>query len=354
MRAMALLASLVLARGAHMRLLVGGAASVAAAATAASDASRSFSQQSTEHRYGVRAGDAEPPFVGPYHETRAGLDYSYHLRYVEERQRVQDAIVTRFLAGGSSVVAPLGGGCGGTGSGESGSAAPANAPRPWLVYTAGAMGAGKSHTLRWLHSQGLFPLERFVWVDPDAIKGMLPDMRGYVQHNRARAGALTHKESGFIAEIVTLEAMRRSKCLVVDGTLRDRAWYARWFGRVRAEFPEYRIAILMITAPRELIYRRALRRAAVTAREVHADTLDEAIAQVPVSFAALAPLADFTAVLVNEDDESPPKLQPPVTHEAFSRMWDDVRRAPPPAESALVASMLRGGDEHGHGHAVEL
>ena len=128
------------------------------------------------------------------------------------------------------------------------------------------MGAGKSHTLRTLNAQGLFPLDRFTRVDPDVIKGLLPDMPGYLERDRARAGALTHKESGFIAEIATLEAMRASRSLVVDGTLRDTTWYARWFARVRSGFSHYRIAILMVTAPRERVYERARRRAAVTAR----------------------------------------------------------------------------------------
>ena len=188
------------------------------------------------------------------------------------------------------------------------------------------MGAGKSHTLRTLNAQGLFPLDRFTRVDPDVIKGLLPDMPGYLERDRARAGALTHKESGFIAEIAILEAMRTSRSLVVDGTLRDTAWYARWFARVRTGFSHYRIAILMVTAPRERVYERARRRAAVTARYVERATLDAAMAQAPASFAALAPLADFAAVFANGDDDAAPQLQPPLTPEAFRGMWEDMPR----------------------------
>ena len=33
--------------------------------------------------------------------------------------------------------------------------------RPWIVFTAGAMGVGKSYAMLSLHSEGLFPLDAF-------------------------------------------------------------------------------------------------------------------------------------------------------------------------------------------------
>jgi hypothetical protein len=303
--------------------------------------------QPTDVLYSLPLG-SEKVFTGPYASTRSGLDYSYHANYLPERQAIQDTIISRFLSGGvrisssttllssngreqnsneedtSQVSSPLS------------SAAALTTQRsegPWLVYTAGAMGAGKSHTLRYLSREGLFPLDRFIVVDPDMIKGIMPDTPHYIRHNRAMAGTLTHRESGFIAEIIIIEAMRQNKCLVVDGSLRDRNWYASWFGRVRAEFPQYRIAILMITASRERIYARAEKRAAITAREVKRSTIDDAIEQVPISFAALAPLVDFAAVISNEDDKQEPKLQGPLTWESFKSTWSSVNRARMTSES---------------------
>ena len=55
----------------------------------------------------------------------------------------------------------------------------------------------------------------FVWeavlfyVDPDAVKYLLPEMQGYIRRDQARAGSLTHHESGFIAEIITQAALLR-------------------------------------------------------------------------------------------------------------------------------------------------
>lgn len=188
--------------------------------------------------------------------------------------------------------------------------------------------AGKSHTLRYLHKIGAFPLDKFIWLDPDRVKSMLPEMPAYVVQNRTMAGVLTHKESGFIAEIIEREAMQQNKCVLVDGSLRNREWYAREFGRIRAEFPQYSIAILLITASKETVYRRAMRRAAITAREVPREVLDEAMDQVPRSFQALAPLADYSAVLNNDSDEDGVMFEPPATLERFQCLWNRIAAAP--------------------------
>ena len=146
------------------------AAAAAAAGAAAAPASPGDAappgdrySRSTEQLYAAPRG-LEGVFAGPFGETRRGLDYGFHSNYAAERQAVQDGIVKRFLQGGVSV-----GGVGAGGAGAVGADGAPDAARPWIVYTAGAMGAGKSHSLRNLHARGLFPLERFIWVDPDAI-----------------------------------------------------------------------------------------------------------------------------------------------------------------------------------------
>ena len=84
------------------------------------------------------------------------LDHSYHGRYIPERVALQDAIVELFLPP------------------ESGS--PLLGPTPWLVLTAGAMGAGKTRCARWLIENGLLLPEtaagagRCVTVDPDLVR----------------------------------------------------------------------------------------------------------------------------------------------------------------------------------------
>jgi hypothetical protein len=95
-------------------------------------------------------------FFGKYSHIRKTLDYSYHCNYTFERQKLQDAIITDMLH--EAFVLDQDGNVGTVPT------------QPWIVFTAGAMGAGKSHTMNVLVKKGRFPLHAFVVVDPDEIR----------------------------------------------------------------------------------------------------------------------------------------------------------------------------------------
>lgn len=262
-------------------------------------------------------------FTGPHARSRAALDYTWHTHYTPARQAVQDGIISAFLEGGCV------------------------SERPWLCLTAGAMGAGKSRTVRWLHSEGIFPLHRFVVVEADRVKSMLPEMPAYVRENRRLAGTLLHRESCFIAEILEREALARGKNVLVDSSLRDAHWYDGVFRGLRATSPRYRIAILMVTAPPETVYARVARRAAVTGRDVPHEVLNDAMARVPRSFARLAPLADYSAIIKNDVDGEAPELISEEAHAAGATPWIGLKErfadcsacVPPVDEAALEATL---------------
>eukprot|EP00967_Tisochrysis_lutea_P157368 scaffold319218_cov33-Tisochrysis_lutea.AAC.5 len=50
--------------------------------------------------------------------------------------------------------------------------------RPWLIYTAGAMGAGKSHVVNWMYEGGHFLLHQIVQLDADVFKTAMPEWAG--------------------------------------------------------------------------------------------------------------------------------------------------------------------------------
>lgn len=118
-------------------------------------------------------------------------------------------------------------------------------------------GAGKSYTMKKLVDSGRFPLLGFVTTDPDKIRQYLPEFHLYVDSDPEAAGELTHKEAGYIAEILTLAGLQSGKNVMVDGSLRDSDWYKTYFQRLRQEFTLLRIAIIHVTAPRDAIFRRA-------------------------------------------------------------------------------------------------
>jgi len=213
---------------------------------------------------------------GKYRGIRARLDAGYHGVYSRSRQELQDALLDSSMRG-------VGGGRG----------------EPWIIFTAGAMGSGKSHTFTWMVEQEIVPLENVQIIDPDMFKTVLPEWPGYLARDPLAAGQHTRKESGYLVEIAQEAAMRAQKHVWVDGSLRDSEWYQQEFARIAREHPEYRIAILHVVASRDVVMQRVLDRAAATGRHVPVREIDDSLARVPRSVDHLRPLADFLAVVDN-------------------------------------------------------
>jgi len=98
-------------------------------------------QLSTEDNYCTE----DPTFYGPYAYLRKTLDYSYHRNYKRERQVLQDAIISDTMntielrdVNGDVCSTPT---------------------EPFLVFTAGAMGAGKSYTIHFLQRYSTLSLQ---------------------------------------------------------------------------------------------------------------------------------------------------------------------------------------------------
>lgn len=214
-----------------------------------------------------------------YERARSALDYSYHFNPTLERQDLQDHIVEGVVKNG------------------------VRSQRPWLLFTAGAMGAGKSFCMKKIFERGYFNLDCFAVVDPDQIRRELPEYDDYIAYDNISAGEKTQQEASLIAQIATEVAIQRRKHVIVDGSLRDWSWYMSYFQHIRREQPYRRIAIIHVEAPRDAVYKRAERRAKITGRAVPRRLLDEALEQVPKSVEMLAPLTDYTATILNSGDE---------------------------------------------------
>lgn len=214
--------------------------------------------------------------VGNYADIRSKLDFDYHGCYTVARQKLQDIIILDSI--GKGIVHE----------------------RPWLIFTAGAMGAGKGHTLEWMSKKGYFLIPDIVHVDPDKFRTELPEWPGYLARDATTAGRSTHRESGYLVEIATEAAMTENKHVWVDGSLRDAEWYTQVFKQMRDRYPSFRIAILHVLASWETVQARAASRAQETGRVVPDAELRNSFEQVPDSVARLAPLADFVAHIENE------------------------------------------------------
>eukprot|EP00588_Corethron_pennatum_P030891 CAMPEP_0194340702 /NCGR_PEP_ID=MMETSP0171-20130528/87315_1 /TAXON_ID=218684 /ORGANISM="Corethron pennatum, Strain L29A3" /LENGTH=660 /DNA_ID=CAMNT_0039105765 /DNA_START=32 /DNA_END=2014 /DNA_ORIENTATION=+ len=250
---------------------------------------------------------AELQFSEPYADVRSTLDYTYHSNYHLERQALQDRIITESLEG--TLIRDIDGNVTGTVPTE-----------PFIVFTAGAMGAGKGYTINRLVEEGKFPLEAFIKVDPDEIRRHFPEYHIYVDQNPELAGELTRKEAGFVAEILTTVALKQGKNVMVDGSLRDSDWYGEYFNSLRKDYPILKLAIIHVTAPRELVLKRASSRVAYTGRVVPRKTLLMALEQVPRSVKILKPLVDYYVDLNNPEGDIE-ILTDGHTWESFESQW---------------------------------
>ena len=240
---------------------------------------------STEDNY----SSDEIIFVGKYGKHRQNLDYSYHKHYKIERQLFHDVLIDQFL---NTIVR------------DSKTGAVCEKPlQNWIVFTAGPMGSGKSRSLNYLSSKGYFPLESFVRVDPDILRHMLPEAELYIKCDPTNAGRLTQKEVSYISEVLTMDALEKSKNVLVDGSLRDAVWYSQYFRSLRHRFPNLKIAILQFICDDNTVLDRARRRGLITGRVIPDAVIKNTIAQLPKSMTLLAPLADLVAVFQNEDNK---------------------------------------------------
>lgn len=249
-------------------------------------------------------------FTGPNRDIRPLLDYTYHKKYTEARVMLQDRIISDMCAGGNSQEDLL---------------------LPWVIFTAGAMGAGKGFVMGWMEKQGCLPLDRFVVVDPDHIRQTLPEWNGYVAKDPLTAAVKTQKEAGHIAEILGYKALRERWNVIFDGSLRDVEWYKVYFQKLRQTFPGIRVMILHIQAEREAVLRRAEERGRLTGRMVPRALLESSMEAVPKSVDALSPFVDVAIRVLNLSNQEPqlqrepaavnPPLGIPITCEYIKRLW---------------------------------
>jgi hypothetical protein len=144
-------------------------------------------------------------FSEPFRKSRSKLDYSYHRNPILDRQLYQDMVLSRILGADSD--------------GEEfppsfamqSVSAVKTQHRPFLIFMSGPMGVGKSYVLSQLHQRGIFPLEKFVKIDPDMLKSELPEMAGYLQHDSELAATNLHRESTQMSDVLFEHSLMNHK-----------------------------------------------------------------------------------------------------------------------------------------------
>lgn len=178
---------------------------------------------------------------------------------------------------------------------------PPQLDQPSIIFTAGAMGAGKTFFLDVLKSSGILDPNDFVWNDPDEIKPMLPEYEPFFKIDAKAAATAVHLESGHIQEILFEHAMRNNHNAVVDSSLRDKNYWFNEFSRIRRLYPQNRIVILFVESTLEKLKERVRQRELVTGRHVPEEKVEESYYQVKEAIKLLMPLSDMVVHVENVD-----------------------------------------------------
>jgi hypothetical protein len=239
--------------------------------------------ESTEKHNGVDTKE----FCGPYAHLRRELDYTYHTNYRKERQWLQDSIIEDMLdnvTDNDLCIHPT---------------------EPWFIYTVGAQGAGKKHTVRELVKQGRLPLLSFVHVDPDEIRRRLPEFNVYVLKAAPyMVEGLTKKETGYISEILTLAALQAGRNVIVDGSLSAASWHVQRIQSLREQYSCLKFAILNVTASQETICQRAHTQAQHTGRDIAEECIAMCLEEISDAIRLVRPSVDFYCEIHNNNEGS--------------------------------------------------
>lgn len=183
-------------------------------------------------------GDEKVILHGPYAHLRKIIlsDSDRYKNYTRQRQWLQNAIIEDFLDNiedPNMCITPS---------------------EPWLIFTVGARGAGKIHTIHHLVNTGRLPILSFVQVDPDSIRRRLPEFETY---DKELVNDLTRKESSFIAELLLLAAVQNGRNVVFDSSMRDSGWFLKLIKSIKQlDSSSFKFAVIHVTAPTELIFER--------------------------------------------------------------------------------------------------
>lgn len=159
--------------------------------------------------------------------------------WTAERQKLHEEIIESFFKGKTPV------------------------ENPKVIVLGGGPGAGKSTIAR----NNLDLDENTVYVDSDAIKYMLPEMREGIKKGDLSAAAYVHEESSYLAKKISARASKENYNLLMDGTGDDTIEnLTRKISSLRSK--NNSIEAVYVTIDANIAWERSLKRAVETGRYV--------------------------------------------------------------------------------------
>lgn len=143
---------------------------------------------------------------------------------------------------------------------------------PWLLITAGPIGAGKSFVVKWLQRERHIS-SRHILIDIDQIRDLLPESAIMKWKYPLEYGVRTQKEAGLICEICLHTALSMRLNVILDLSMANRGWHLRNILKLRQLYAPMVVVLLHVTTSIAKVRERALQRAEDTRRFIPEEVL---------------------------------------------------------------------------------
>ncbi len=173
---------------------------------------------------------------------------------------------------------------------------PANGT-PVAYVMGGGGGSGKGAVLKRLVASGKVSEDNAVHLDPDEIKGMIPEYKAIVAAGDSRAAATAHAESSLLTRRVLERALDGKYNIILDSTLGDVGKGLEQLRRMKSA--GYVVRLFGVTVDPEIAAERAHDRAKKSGRYVPVDQLLLAHKRFTPAFKQYADIADSAELIDN-------------------------------------------------------
>jgi len=165
--------------------------------------------------------------------------------------------------------------------------------QPIAIMMMGIPASGKSRLIRNVS-------DKFVKVDADAIKEMLPEYQAGVKSGDRNAASYVHDESGYLASTLRDTARKQRKNVAYDGTGKYASSYLHRIQQFQDD--GYHVQVMMAHVEPETAIQRAKKRGKETGRWVSSEIIRSNARDVPHNFEKIARAADSAFLFDNEGE----------------------------------------------------
>lgn len=180
-------------------------------------------------------------------------------RFTPEREELHGKIMDKYTKGVKSVPADK---------------------KPVALVMMGGTASGKSSIDKGINE------DDFVQVDPDAVKGDIPEYHEAVSANARDAAFMVHEESGYLAKKIRQRAIDERKNVLIDGTGKNLNDYQNTIDQLREK--GYEVTVMMPDLDVETAVARSAKRAERTGRYVPEAVIRDVYSKVPKNFEPIA------------------------------------------------------------------